>query len=185
MRQRSQTIATYSFPEDWSLEERTKWQNIRKAVQQAKEEGRRVVFATGVFDLFHEEHQRFLEKARAAGNFLVVGVESDFRVREMKGQDRPLDVQEIRLQHVRDSGVVDEAEILPEHFSRQEHFQAAMALIRPHFLAVSSHSSYLENKRLLTELYGGQLAIVHQHNPAVSTTQILQQRTMESEDLHG
>lgn len=182
MRQRSQTIATYSFPLDWTLAERNLWQEIRKSVQQAKEEGRRVVFATGVFDLFHEEHLHFLEKARAAGNFLVVGVESDARVREMKGSDRPLDSQDLRVQKVIDTGVVDEVAVLPEHFSTQEHFQAIMSLIRPHFLAVSSHSSYLENKRLLTELFGGQLAIVHQHNPAVSTTKLIEQRRI---DFHG
>lgn len=182
MKQRSRTIATYTFPSDWSLEERNRWQAIRRSVQEAKEEGRRIVFVTGVFDLFHEEHQKFLEKARAAGNFLVVGVEADSRVRELKGPDRPIDTQEVRLQNVIHSDVVDEVGILPEHFSRQEHYQAIMALLEPHVLAVSSHSPYLENKRLLAELYGGKLAIVHEHNPAVSTTKLLEQRTMDS---HG
>lgn len=179
MRQRSRTIASYSFPLDWTLEERNTWQDIRRAAQQAKEEGKRIVLATGVFDLFHEEHRKFLEKARSAGNFLIVGVESDARVREMKGPGRPIDSQEVRLDNVQSTGVVDAVAILPVAFSRQEHYQAIMALLRPHVLAVSSHSPYQENKRLLAELYGGKLAVVHEHNPAVSTTQLLEQRTME------
>lgn len=182
MKQRSRTIASYTFPQDWSLEERTTWQNVRKGVQQAKEEGRRIVFVTGVFDLYHREHQIFLEKARAAGNYLVVGVETDHRVREIKGPDRPIDPEAKRLQNVIESDVVDEAALLPAAFYRQEHYQAVMNVLRPHVLAVSSHSPYQENKRLLAELYGGQLVIVHEHNPSVSTTQLLEQRTMDS---HG
>jgi D-beta-D-heptose 7-phosphate kinase/D-beta-D-heptose 1-phosphate adenosyltransferase len=52
--------------------------------------GRRVVFANGCFDLLHAGHVRLLEQARAAGDFLVVGLNSDRSVREIKGAGRPL-----------------------------------------------------------------------------------------------
>jgi rfaE bifunctional protein nucleotidyltransferase chain/domain len=52
--------------------------------------GRRVVFTNGCFDLLHPGHIRSLERARSLGDALVVAVNSDRSVREMKGPGRPL-----------------------------------------------------------------------------------------------
>lgn len=61
-----------------------------KAVEQAKSEGKRVVFTNGCFDILHLGHIRYLEAARALGDMLVVGVNTDDAVRRLKGPDRPL-----------------------------------------------------------------------------------------------
>lgn len=179
-RQRATTLVQFSFPVDWTAEEREAWLRVWQEVRQAKEELKKIVFVSGVFDLFHEEHEKFLEKARGAGNFLVVGVESDKRVRETKGPDRPIDAQEQRLEHVMNTGVVDLAEILPAAFDRPEHHRAIIDLLRPHILAVSSHSPHQAAKQQVMELYGGELRVVHEHNPTVSTTQRLYEGTMNS-----
>jgi rfaE bifunctional protein nucleotidyltransferase chain/domain len=55
-----------------------------------KRNGRRVVFTNGCFDLLHPGHIETLEKARRLGDLLVVGVNSDRSVREMKGEGRPI-----------------------------------------------------------------------------------------------
>jgi len=55
-----------------------------------KRNGRRVVFTNGCFDLLHPGHIETLEKARSLGDALVVGVNSDRSVREMKGPGRPI-----------------------------------------------------------------------------------------------
>lgn len=55
-----------------------------------KDNGRRVVFTNGCFDLLHPGHIRLLEQARALGDVLVVGLNSDRSVRELKGPGRPL-----------------------------------------------------------------------------------------------
>jgi rfaE bifunctional protein nucleotidyltransferase chain/domain len=55
-----------------------------------KRNGRRVVFTNGCFDLLHPGHLETLEKARSLGDALIVGVNSDRSVREMKGQGRPI-----------------------------------------------------------------------------------------------
>ena len=54
-----------------------------------KRNGRRVVFTNGCFDLLHPGHIETLAKARNLGDALVVGVNSDRSVREMKGAGRP------------------------------------------------------------------------------------------------
>ena len=54
-----------------------------------KRNGRRVVFTNGCFDLLHPGHIRSLEQARALGDILIVGLNSDASVRQLKGQGRP------------------------------------------------------------------------------------------------
>ena len=52
--------------------------------------GKRLVFTNGVFDLLHVGHVRYLTQARALGDALVVAINSDRTVRELKGADRPV-----------------------------------------------------------------------------------------------
>ena len=52
--------------------------------------GERIVFTNGVYDLLHRGHVEYLEEARALGDRLVVGVNSDASVRRIKGPERPL-----------------------------------------------------------------------------------------------
>ncbi len=55
-----------------------------------KRNGRRVVFTNGCFDLLHPGHIRGLELARALGDVLIVGLNSDASVRQLKGEGRPI-----------------------------------------------------------------------------------------------
>ena len=63
-----------------------------------REEGLQVVFANGCFDLFHVGHVRYLEGARQQGDVLVVGVNSDRSVRQLKGEGRPLLPEDARAE---------------------------------------------------------------------------------------
>jgi len=60
----------------------------------------RVVFTNGVFDLLHVGHIRYLEQARAFGDVLVVAINSDQTVRELKGPGRPLVAESERAEVV-------------------------------------------------------------------------------------
>ncbi len=57
---------------------------------------RRVVFTNGVFDLIHPGHLTYLAQARSLGDFLVVGLNADSSVRELKGLARPIMDQDAR-----------------------------------------------------------------------------------------
>jgi len=52
--------------------------------------GKTIVFTNGVFDLLHVGHLRYLQQARALGDALLVGINSDRSVRAVKGADRPI-----------------------------------------------------------------------------------------------
>jgi D-beta-D-heptose 7-phosphate kinase/D-beta-D-heptose 1-phosphate adenosyltransferase len=76
-----------------SVRSRDKVQGRRVLKQQLERErrrGRRIVFTNGCFDWLHVGHVRSLEQARSLGDVLVVGVNQDRRVRELKGPGRPL-----------------------------------------------------------------------------------------------
>jgi D-glycero-beta-D-manno-heptose 1-phosphate adenylyltransferase len=58
--------------------------------QRLRDVGRRLVFTNGVFDLLHVGHVRYLAQARSLGDVLLVAINSDRTVRELKGPDRPI-----------------------------------------------------------------------------------------------
>ena len=69
--------------------------------------GKRLVFTNGVFDLLHVGHVRYLTQARALGDALVVAINSDRTVRELKGADRPVFNEAERAEIVAALRVVD------------------------------------------------------------------------------
>jgi len=69
--------------------------------------GWRLVFTNGVFDLLHVGHVRYLAQARALGDALVVAINSDRTVRELKGTDRPVFNQAERAEILAALRVVD------------------------------------------------------------------------------
>jgi rfaE bifunctional protein nucleotidyltransferase chain/domain len=69
-------------------------------VHELKQQGRRVVFTNGCFDLLHPGHTRYLMQARKLGDVLVVGLNSDRSVRALKGWDRPITPESERAEVV-------------------------------------------------------------------------------------
>ena len=69
--------------------------------------GKRLVFTNGCFDLLHAGHVRYLQQARALGDALVVGLNGDASVRELKGEGRPLNGQDDRAEVLAALGCVD------------------------------------------------------------------------------
>ena len=136
-------------------------------------DGETIVLVTGVFDILHQEHILFLEKARELGTILVVALESDSRVRHLKGPERPHLSQKKRREQLLDLEKADIVVILPEEFSDPEHHRAVISQIQPTYLAVSSHTKHLDEKQAILSEYGGRVVVVHQQNPAVSTTRLL------------
>jgi D-glycero-beta-D-manno-heptose 1-phosphate adenylyltransferase len=73
---------------------------LRQKLAEHRRRGQRVVFANGCFDTLHVGHIRYLEGARVEGDILVVGVNSDSSVCELKGPGRPVLDENARAQLV-------------------------------------------------------------------------------------
>jgi D-beta-D-heptose 7-phosphate kinase/D-beta-D-heptose 1-phosphate adenosyltransferase len=69
---------------------------LAEIIAAEKEKGKRIVFTNGCFDLLHAGHVKYLQKARQFGDILVLGLNSDASVRQLKGETRPLIAQDER-----------------------------------------------------------------------------------------
>jgi rfaE bifunctional protein nucleotidyltransferase chain/domain len=83
-------------------------------VRQLRAEGKSVVFTNGVYDLLHPGHVRYLQAARAEGDALIVGVNSDRSVRANKGAGRPINSEQERAELIAALAAVDAAVIFDE-----------------------------------------------------------------------
>src|ERR1700724_4549098 len=79
-----------------------------------QKQGRRVVFANGCFDTLHVGHVRYLSGARHEGDLLVVGVNSDASVKELKGAGRPILNERARASLVAAQRDVDYVIVFPD-----------------------------------------------------------------------
>jgi rfaE bifunctional protein nucleotidyltransferase chain/domain len=73
-------------------------EDLFKVRERMRAERKIVVFTNGVFDLLHVGHVRYLAQARALGDALVVAINSDRTVRELKGDGRPVIVEQERAE---------------------------------------------------------------------------------------
>jgi rfaE bifunctional protein nucleotidyltransferase chain/domain len=81
--------------------------DVRAFAEVCRRRGEVVVFTNGVFDLLHPGHVRYLREARALGDVLVVGVNSDRSVRALKGPERPLTPEAERAEILLSLAAVD------------------------------------------------------------------------------
>src|SRR4030043_1119834 len=72
-------------------------EELRHIVEGLKKQGKRIVFTNGCFDILHQGHVLYLEEARQKGDCLIVGVNTDSSVKEIKGEDKPIIPQEGRM----------------------------------------------------------------------------------------
>jgi D-glycero-beta-D-manno-heptose 1-phosphate adenylyltransferase len=82
---------------------------IEETVNALRTLGFKVVLTSGSFDILHEGHSMYLEAARQFGDFLIVGLDSDEKIRARKGENRPVVPQMERLRmvtHQRGVGLV-------------------------------------------------------------------------------
>jgi rfaE bifunctional protein nucleotidyltransferase chain/domain len=122
----------------------------------ARKAGARIVFANGCFDVLHVGHIRYLEGARALGDMLVVGINSDEQVRIIKGAGRPLVPARERAEIIASLRAVDYVTIFSEPT-----VEALLRAIRPDIHAKGT--DYTEEtvpERDVVRSYGGRVMIV-------------------------
>jgi D-beta-D-heptose 7-phosphate kinase/D-beta-D-heptose 1-phosphate adenosyltransferase len=107
----AQTLSSSLFADASNFEQRfvESYDQVETIVSALKTLGLRVVLTSGSFDIIHEGHSMYLEAARHFGDFLIVGLDSDDKIRSRKGPDRPAVPQMERLRmvtHQRGVGLV-------------------------------------------------------------------------------
>ncbi len=113
-----------------SLDDTAETLSLKEVVSRLEAErhlGKRIVFTNGVFDILHAGHVQLLRRARALGDLLVVGLNSDASTRRLKGPTRPVNRESDRLALVSALDAVDFAVLFDEDTPEE-----LIRAIRPH-----------------------------------------------------
>lgn len=122
---------------------------LANTINSLKSLGLTVVLTSGSFDLLHIGHAKYLERASEFGNILVVGVDSDRKIKARKGESRPIVKEDERvrlLSHIRGVDLLTLKE--PE-----EEKWGLIKLVRPDVLVVTAETYSPEEIRTLEKLY--------------------------------
>lgn len=144
--------------------------------ERLRREGRRIAFANGCFDMLHVGHVRFLQGARAEGDVLVVGVNSDRAVSALKGPGRPLLPEDARAELVAALAAVDYVVVFHDLTA-----EAILRDLRPHVQCKGTdYSPETVPERQVMEGLGGTVRIVGDPKEH-STRDILEEIARRSE----
>ena len=145
-------------------------EHLLSKLAEERAQGKRIVFTNGCFDLMHVGHTRYLQAARALGDVLVVGVNSDTSVRTLdKAPDRPIVPEAQRAEVVAALGCVDFVVIFDESDPLQ-----LITAIQPDVLVKGG--DWVINRivgREIVEARGGVVKTIPLV-PGLSTTSLLQ-----------
>jgi rfaE bifunctional protein nucleotidyltransferase chain/domain len=89
------------------------WNELKEVVDRFKASGKKIVFTNGCFDIIHIGHVRYLKQAKALGDMLVVGLNSDRSVSRIK-PDRPINPQDYRAEVLSSLDMVDYVTLFDE-----------------------------------------------------------------------
>jgi D-glycero-beta-D-manno-heptose 1-phosphate adenylyltransferase len=134
--------------------------------------GKKLVATNGCFDLLHVGHTRYLQAARALGDFLAVGLNSDPSVRELKGRGRPIMTENDRAEVVAALGCVDLVTIFPEMRATRFLVAARPAI----YVKGGDYSSETlnEEERAALKQIGVEIHIIR-FEPGYSTSRLIEQ----------
>lgn len=100
--------------------------DIEAWCEQLREKNKKIIFTNGCFDILHAGHVRYLESAKACGDYLVIGLNSDASVRALKGEARPINSEEDRAEVIGALRAVDDVVIFGD-----ETAENLIAKVRP------------------------------------------------------
>ena len=141
---------------------------LQNTLAPLKEQGQRIVFTNGCFDLLHAGHVHYLEKARSLGDCLIVGLNSDLSVRMIKDPHRPLVSENQRAEVLAGLACVDFVVL----FDEPDPYNLIRE-IRPDILVKGA--DWEENKIIGADLvaaFGGEVKRI-ELVPEISTSEII------------
>lgn len=129
---------------------------INKIVENLKKHGKKIVLANGCFDILHVGHIRYLREAKKLGDCLIVGVNSDESVKNIKDTNRPIISLEERIKILNEIEFIDYLIVISEDTADE-----IIRIIKPDIHAKGTDYT-LNNvpEKDVVASYGGKVAIV-------------------------
>ncbi len=111
---------------------------LKKHIMKHKKDGKKVSLTSGSWDMLHVGHMRYIKKAKSYADILVVGVDSDEKIQERKGEDRPVVQEKERLEMLSHLKYIDYL-FVKNQKDRSLHL---VDIVRPDYLVVSETSQH-------------------------------------------
>jgi D-beta-D-heptose 7-phosphate kinase/D-beta-D-heptose 1-phosphate adenosyltransferase len=157
-----------------SLEEMT------RVVSHLKGLGYRIVLTSGSFDLIHLGHVKYLARAKELGGILVVGVDSDAKIRRRKGEDRPMVPEDERLELLAHQRPVDLIYLKQDEDPQWGLIKA----VEPDVLVLTADHSYTPDQLGALEEIVGEVVVLERQS-SVTTSERIRQMYMNLGDKLG
>src|SRR4051812_31701505 len=129
---------------------------MARMVEHLKGLNQRIVLTSGSFDLIHLGHVKYLAKAKERGDILVVGVDSDAKIRRRKGPDRPMVPEDERLQLLSYQRPVDFVYLKRDDDPRWGLIKA----VSPDVLVLTEDHSYSDAQQEELREFCGEIAVL-------------------------
>lgn len=143
---------------------------VRELVGHVKAIGYRIVLTSGSFDLIHLGHVKYLARAKACGDVLLVGVDSDAKIRRRKGEDRPMVPQAERLEMLAYQRPVDLIYLKNDDDPRWGLIKAA----EPDVLVLTAGHSYSAAEQEALLEFCGRIEVVERQSDVTTSERIRQ-----------
>lgn len=154
--------------------------DVKDEVRALRKDGRRIVLTSGSFDLIHLGHVKYLARAKACGDVLLVGVDSDAKIRRRKGDDRPMVPQAERLEMLAYQRPVDLIYLKHDDDPRWGLIKAA----EPDVLVLTAGHSYSSDEQEALREFCGRIEVVERQSD-VTTSERIRQMYMHLGDRLG
>lgn len=118
-----------------------------------------IVLVGGCFDILHIGHIIFLKEAKKMGNLLLVLLESDEKVKKLKGSNRPYFPQKDRAEVLASINAVDYVILLPP-LDIDEDYNNLILQIKPKIIAVTANDRLISKKEKQAKMVGGEIRII-------------------------
>lgn len=151
---------------------------IGSVCNRLKKQGKVVVLVGGCFDILHPGHVIFLEKAKKAGDILIVLLESDEKIKAMKGINRPVHSQAERVKVLSVLRPVDYIVLLP-YLREDLEYDRLILRIKPDIIAATSRSENIRHYRRTAKLSGAKLKFVTKTINGYSTSSLIGSVTVQ------
>lgn len=150
--------------------------NINDAINISKKlklQNKIVVLAGGCFDILHQGHIEFLKKAKEQGDYLLVLLESDEKIQELKGIDRPIHDQKYRAKILASLSTVNYVIILPKLENNQD-YDKLITSLKPDIIAATKGDKYKYHKERQAKIINAKVVEVTDVILNKSTTNLLE-----------
>lgn len=160
------------------------YEEMTEKVAALRQLNQKIVLTMGTFDILHIGHFRYLEKAKACGDVLIVGVDSDEKVKNRKGPNRPLVPENERLEALIHSRHVDLVFLKKAADAKWQ----LIKTVKPDIL-VATHETYDESQLVALGEFCGEVVVLEPQATTTTTAKIrlllIGHLTQVEEELRG